>query len=298
MLLPLTLVALLAGGATPLSRGTPQIPSAITVPSSPTRVALPLHLPKECPSQAPACTSGEPALSLAQVRELAKVFKLNVRVTPSSKTSPVTLNLNLQNPTAGVFGIGLPPMYVQKGESYYAASSIFGFLGQANAGAYYTAFPRLEFHTARSTIDLGALPPQKLKLFFAGMTYPFAQALLPETFNPKSPCTHCVVPGIMTMTWSRESPKYFQTDVRPGEVVMLLTYAPRHEADARTPYAASVAIVEPDGKLGVFPSERPTQLVTDPTQLTPTTGNEGNGLLLRMTNTPLDHLTEGIVSSK
>ncbi len=301
MLTTLTTVALLAGGGMPASRQpTPAASSTPITTASNGIISVPLQVGQNCPKDDVVCASGEPALSLTQIRSLAKVFGVNVRLTKASTTSLVTLNLEFPNVHVRIYGIGLPTSFTLKGESYYSAGSILSFLAQSSPNAFYTASPRPQLHTDRVTVDMGALPTNKVKFLFSGLASPIVEALLPDTLRPTAPCEKCDIPGVAYSTWSDLPPQRLQTNLAPGEVALLLTYNPKNfrGLNLNTPYVAAVGIVEAGGWVNFPVEKRPTRLVTDPAQLRPDPLNAGNGLLLRMTNTPLGHPTEGIISIK
>lgn len=295
MLTTITTLALLTGGGAPPARqpASAATSTVVTTTLNSPIISVPLQTGQNCPQDAVACLSGEPTLSLTQIRSLAKVFGANLRTAKPSKTSPDTLNLEFPDSRVGIYGIGLPPMFTLKGESYYSASSILGFLGQNSPSAYYTASPRLQLHTGRATLDMGNLPPDKVKLFFAGLAFSATEALLSETFRSSTPCEKCDSPGVTSITWSALPPTRLQTNLAPGEVVMLVTYDPKNTL--KVPYVTATGIVGAGGWVDFPVERRPARMVTDVAQLRPDPLNEGNSLLLRVTHTPLGDLAEGIV---
>lgn len=298
MLTTLTTFALLAGGGVPASRSPTASVTAAPIMANGVTLSVPLQLGQNCPRNVVACSSGEPALSLAQIRSLAQVFGADISLTKPSKTSPGTLHLAFPSSKVGIYGIGLPPMFNLKGESYYSASSILGFLAQSSPNAYYTASPRLQLHADRVTVDMGAVPAEKIKLFFSGLAFSLAEELLPETFRPAMPCQKCDTSGVTSITWSASPPARLQTSLAPGEVVMLLIYNPSFFKERNAPYITATGIVGTGGWVSLPVEKLPARMVTDLTQLRPDPLHEGNGVLLRVTNTPLGDLSKGLVPSR
>lgn len=262
MLTTLTTFALLAGGGLPPPRQPTLVSSAtaITTASKGATISVPLQLNQTCSKNGTVCSSGEPALALTQIRALAKVFGANATISRPSTTSPETLNLEFPVSRVGIYGIGLPASFTLKSESYYTASTILGFLAQNSPSAYFTASPRLQLHTDRMTVDMGAVPAHKVKLFFSGLALSTAEALLPETFRPATPCEKCDSLGVTSITWSALPPKRLQTNLAAGEVAMLLTYSP--ESSPHAPYVTATGIVGKGGWVS-FPVEKlPTRMVT------------------------------------
>ena len=299
MLTTLATFALLTGGGPSPSRQTAPLTSSTPVMTAANRViSVPLQMGQNCPKDEVVCSSGEPMLSLSQIRSLTKVFGANLSVTKPSTTSPDTLNLDFPVSRVGIYGIAFPAPFTLKGESYYPASTIFGFLTQNSPTAYYTASPRLQLHAGSALVDMGVVPIDKVKLFFSGLALSTAETLLPETFRRTTPCDKCDSFGITSITWNAVSPKRLQTSLAPGEVVMLLTYDPNIFKERNTPYVTATGIVGKDGWVSFPVDKLPARMVRDVALLRPDPSNEGNGLLLRMTNTALGQLSRGIVSSK
>lgn len=208
------------------------------------------------------------------------------------------LQLDNPIPTTGMAGIGMPALFIKKGEPYYTASNILGLVAQTSKGAYYTATPHLQLHTERATLDMGAVPAEKLRLFFSGLAFSIMEKLLPETFTSTEPCNKCATFGVTSITQSDLPAKRLHTNLASGQVVLLLTYNLHSEPADTTPYVTAAGVVEADGWVS-FPLDKlPVRMVTDPALLKPDPANNGNGLLLRVTNTPLSHLSEGIVPLK
>ena len=97
----------------------------------------------------------------------------------------------------------------------------------------------------------------------------------------------------MSINWSALPPTRLQTNLVPGEVVLLVTYDPNNSPKA--PYVTATGIVGAGGWVDFPVERRPARMVTDVAQLRPDPLNEGNGLLLRVTHTPLSDLVKGIV---
>lgn len=261
--------------------------------ATPRTVALPLHV-AECsdPHAQSGLPCGEPALALRQVQQLAQLYRLEATV----KGRDLSLNVMESGGKAGVYGIGTPAQFERGGELYFLASPVLNFISQVADGAYFTATPRLTLHSQQATLDMGPLAQDQLRNFFSNLSLDVVQQLVPSAFEQQQSCDgNCLSPGITSVIWV-EQPQRLRTGLEAGEVALIVTTGPQPGQPEKLGFITSVAVVEADGWATFYLPTAPQQWVTDPEGLRLTPANEGHALMVRLTHTPIQQLTEkGIV---